>query len=63
MLVPAMTVAENIALGGKGRRYRAEERAEQIRKVGTRYGLAIDPDAEVGTLHIERNSASRSSKH
>jgi general nucleoside transport system ATP-binding protein len=51
MLVPAMTVAENIALGAP-ERYHPNEITERIRRVGAQHGLPIDPDAEVGTLSV-----------
>lgn len=48
-LVPAMTVAENVALGGKGR-FRPEEVAQRIADVGSRTGLVLDPARTVATL-------------
>ena len=48
-LVPAMTVAENVALGGRGR-FRPEEIAQRIREVGERTGLTIDPWQKVQNL-------------
>ncbi|NUO64617.1 MAG: ATP-binding cassette domain-containing protein [Gemmatimonadaceae bacterium] len=50
-LVPALTVAENIALGGRGlhHRRRAEER---VRRLAESTGLAIDERAIVGTLPV-----------
>lgn len=48
-LVPAMTVAENVSLGGRGR-YRPEEAAEQVRALALRTSLHIDPEARVGDL-------------
>ena len=48
-LVPAMTVAENVALGGRGR-FRPEEVAQRIREVGERTGLSIDPSQRVESL-------------
>jgi simple sugar transport system ATP-binding protein len=51
MLVPNMTVAENVALGGTGR-YDVRQVAQQVRDVGARHGLAIEPEAEVGTLPV-----------
>lgn len=49
--IPAMTVAENIALGGRGLYVRsATERA--VRSLANRTGLAIDPTVRVSTLSI-----------
>ena len=50
-LVPAMTVAENVALGGHGR-FHPVEAAARVREVAARAGLVIDPDAPVHTLGI-----------
>ena len=50
-LVPAMTVAENVALGGRGR-YDARAAADRVREIGRRTGLALDPDALVAALGI-----------
>lgn len=50
-LVPAMTVAENIALGEHGR-YNASRMAERIRDIGERTGLIIDPTARVSDLSV-----------
>ncbi len=41
-LVPSMSVAENIALGGKGR-YRSGLTAELVNTIGDRTGLRLDP--------------------
>lgn len=51
MLVPAMTVAENIALGGRGRRSLAQE-SQRVQTISKRYGLPIDPNATVGSLPV-----------
>lgn len=48
-LVPAMTVAENVALGGKGR-FRSDEVAERLSEVGQRTGLFLDPATRVADL-------------
>ncbi|MEJ7760085.1 MAG: ATP-binding cassette domain-containing protein [Gemmatimonadaceae bacterium] len=48
-LVPSMSVAENIALGGRGR-YRSDRTAELVRAVGDRTGLRLEPDRIVSTL-------------
>ena len=42
-LVPAMTVAENIALGGHGR-FAAGEVAERVRALAHTTGLSVDPE-------------------
>ena len=52
MLVPAMTVVENIALGMRGR-YDAAHLRTVVQTVSMRTGLAVDPDALVGTLSVE----------
>lgn len=51
MLVPSMTVAENVALGGTGR-YDAGDIVRRIGDVSAQYGLMADPNAEVGTLSV-----------
>jgi simple sugar transport system ATP-binding protein len=50
-LVPAMTVAENVALGGKGRFVPAEW-AARVREIGGHTGLALDPLARVSELSV-----------
>ena len=50
-LVPAMTVAENVALGARGR-YRVEETRDRVRAIGRETGLALDPDATVASLAV-----------
>ena len=50
-LVPAMSVAENVALGMHGR-YSARQSAERVRVVGARTGLLLDPSARVGDLPV-----------
>lgn len=50
-LVPAMSVAENVALGGTGLFHLAQ--AEQrVRDIAARSGLVIDPSAIVNTLSV-----------
>lgn len=50
-LVPAMTVAENIALGGRGPwSQRAAERV--VEELSARTGFALDPRAVVGSLPV-----------
>ena len=60
MLVPTLTVAENVALGLGGRRGLADMRPVKRRlgEVSERYGLAIDPDAYIWQLAVgERQRA------
>ncbi|HEX3866470.1 MAG TPA: ATP-binding cassette domain-containing protein, partial [Gemmatimonadaceae bacterium] len=49
--VPAMTVAENVALGARGR-YNKAGAAELVRRVGAASGLPLDPDARVSELPV-----------
>jgi simple sugar transport system ATP-binding protein len=55
MLVDTLTVLENVMLGAEGgallARGTARARAE-LKTLADTYGLAIDPDAEVGTLSV-----------
>ena len=48
-LVPAMTVADNVALGGRGR-YHPRAGAAEVRALADRTGLRIDPAARVRDL-------------
>ena len=48
-LVPAMTVAENVALGGRGR-YRPREAIAHVRTLAEATSLTIDPEARVSDL-------------
>jgi simple sugar transport system ATP-binding protein len=50
-LVPAMTVAENIALGGRGM-LRRGTMAAAVRDIAAATGFALDPDARVETLSV-----------
>jgi simple sugar transport system ATP-binding protein len=50
-LVPAMTVAENVALGGHGR-FDPKRAAARVREVAERAGLALDPEARVDALTV-----------
>ena len=50
-IVPAMTVAENVALGGRGR-YDRRRAAALVRRVGEETGLLLDPDARVDSLGV-----------
>src|SRR5262249_45341824 len=49
--VPAMSVAENVSLGGRGA-FRADHAAAMVLDIGRRTGLALDPDALVGSLPV-----------
>ena len=49
--VGAMTVAENVALGGHGR-YDATRAAATVAAVGTRAGLTLDPSARADSLPV-----------
>jgi len=55
MLVPTLTVAENVVLGREPRRgpwfdHRAAEAA--VARTAERFGLALDPEAKVGDLSV-----------
>ena len=50
-LVPSMTVAENIALGGHGG-FDPQQAAKRVRDVAARAGLVLDPTARVQDLPI-----------
>jgi len=50
-LVPSLTVAENVALGGHGL-FRAEQARQRVRDLVEATGLTVDPDAPAGTLGI-----------
>ena len=50
-LVPAMTVAENVALGGRGR-FHPRVAAERVRMLGHDTLLRVDPDARVADLPV-----------
>lgn len=54
MLIPALTVAENIVLGSEpGKiRYRRKENEEMVRELSKKYHLEIDPSAKVGDLSV-----------
>jgi len=60
MLVPTLTVAENVALGLEGRRGLADMRPvkKRLREVSDRYGLQVDPDTYIWQLAVgERQRA------
>ncbi len=50
-LVPAMTVAENVALGGTGF-FDPQAAAARVHDVAARAGLTLDPQARVDTLPV-----------
>ncbi len=50
-LVPAMTVAENLVLGGRGR-LRERETISQVHDIAARTGFSLDPSARVETLSV-----------
>lgn len=50
-LVPAMTVAENVALGGHGR-FDPQAAATRVREVADDAGLSLDPFARVESLPV-----------
>src|SRR5688572_6820385 len=56
MLVPVMTVTENIVLGNEPRRGRGlldvREGARRVRELSERYGLAVDPDAVIEDVTV-----------
>ncbi len=55
MLVPPLTVVENVVLGReplKGPMLDLEKAAEELRQLSEKYGLRVDPDAVVETLSV-----------
>jgi simple sugar transport system ATP-binding protein len=50
-LVPAMTVAENVALGRQGR-FRPRGAAEHVRVLARQMSLEIDPESRAGDLSV-----------
>ena len=54
MLVPSLSVAENIALNsGRGKfRFRRNEAEEDVQQLSTRYGLSISPHVKVWQLSV-----------
>jgi len=49
--IPALTVAENVALGGHGA-YRVERARARVRDIADNVGFALDPDARAGDLSV-----------
>jgi ABC-type uncharacterized transport system ATPase subunit len=54
LLVPAMTVAENVALGNRGfmSGFNPAHAAERVRRIGEVSGLVVDPDARVNEMTV-----------
>ncbi|MEA2363908.1 MAG: ral nucleoside transport system ATP-binding protein [Thermoleophilaceae bacterium] len=56
MLVPVMTVTENIVLGGEPRRrgglLDVREGARRVHELSERYGLAVDPEAVIEDVSV-----------
>jgi general nucleoside transport system ATP-binding protein len=55
MLVPVMTVTENIVLGEEPRRgalLDVKEGARRVKELSDRYGLAVDPDAVIEQVSV-----------
>ena len=55
MLVPVMTVAENMVLADeprKGLLLDTKAAARRVRELSDRFGLAVDPDARVGDISV-----------
>ena len=56
MLVPTLTVTENIILGNEGvkgvQQLKLKAASRRIRDLSRQYGLALDPDAMVGDLSV-----------
>jgi ABC-type uncharacterized transport system ATPase subunit len=56
MLVPVMTVTENIVLGGEPRHrgglLDVREGARRVRELSERYGLAVDPDERIEDVTV-----------
>jgi general nucleoside transport system ATP-binding protein len=50
-IAPAMTVAENVALGGHGR-FDVRATADRIREIAAATGLTLDPGLRAGTLGV-----------
>ena len=54
LLVPAMTIAENVALGDRGlfTGFSPREAANRVRGIGTETGLVLNPDSRAGDLPV-----------
>ncbi len=63
MLIPVMTIAENIVLGDEPQHRGLLDMAaaeQRVRDLSSRYGLAVDPHALVADVSSAPSSASRS---
>ena len=64
MLIPVMTVAENIVLGEEPRHggtfLDLGEANERVRDISERFGLAVDPKARIEDITVASSSGSRS---
>ncbi|GMA63363.1 ABC transporter ATP-binding protein [Alicyclobacillus fastidiosus] len=54
MLIPALTVAENVVLGDEpgGVNYNRREAVKRVRELSEKYGLDIDPTAKISQLSV-----------
>ncbi|MCL5676644.1 MAG: ABC transporter ATP-binding protein, partial [Firmicutes bacterium] len=52
MLVPTLTVAENLVLGQGGPLVNLEQARQGARSLAAEYGLAVDPDARIWQLSV-----------
>ena len=55
MLIPVMTVAENIVLGvepNRGPFINMDEARERVRDISKRFGLAVEPDARIESISV-----------
>ena len=54
LLVPPMTVAENVALGARGlfTGFSPREAADRVRSIGAETGLVLNPDSRAGDLPV-----------
>jgi simple sugar transport system ATP-binding protein len=55
MLIPTLSVAENVSIGLRSAGYpfpKFRRVAEDLRELGDRYGLAVDPAAKVGGMTV-----------
>jgi simple sugar transport system ATP-binding protein len=55
MLIPVMTVTENIVLGvepSRGPFMNIEEARERVRDISKRFGLAVQPDAKIESISV-----------
>ncbi len=50
MLIPSMTVAENVAIGTEGSLVNLDEIRKKVKELSEKYGLKVDPDAKVWQL-------------